>query len=255
MCKSIAREPFQIYPLLMIFLITIVVYSRIFMTSIETRIADKIASISAIADELPSVVIIHRFFGETSSIEYMSKRGLAMLDISLEELKMLGESYFEHFMNQQDTADYIPKLIAMLERNDQNEVITFFQQVRSSIVTDWEWHLSSIKVLMRDDEGKPLLLIVCAVPVIPLQHITNKISRLLEENNFIRKQSVQYASLTPREKELLRLIAMGKSNKEISSEMFISVNTTETHRKNIKAKLKVSSAFELNQYASAFDLI
>jgi DNA-binding CsgD family transcriptional regulator len=33
------------------------------------------------------------------------------------------------------------------------------------------------------------------------------------------------------------------------------VNTTETHRKNIKAKLKVSSTFELNQYASAFDMI
>jgi DNA-binding CsgD family transcriptional regulator len=108
---------------------------------------------------------------------------------------------------------------------------------------------------MRDDSGKPLLLIVCAVPINPLQHITNKISRLLEENIFIRKQSNNYATLTPRERELMRLIAMGKSNKEISSEMFISVNTTETHRKNIKAKLKVSSTFELNQFASAFDMI
>ena len=239
----------------MIFMTTIVVYSSTFMTTIESRIADKIASISAIADELPSVVIIHRFFGDTSSIEYMSKMGLAMLNISLEELKALGGNYFEHYMNQQDAADYTPKLFAMLERNDQNEVITFFQQVRSSLVADWEWHLSSIKVLMRDDSGKPLLLIVCAVPINPLQHITNKISRLLEENIFIRKQSNNYATLTPRERELMRLIAMGNSNKEISSEMFISVNTTETHRKNIKAKLKVSSTFELNQFASAFDMI
>lgn len=225
------------------------------MTSIEKRIADKIASISAIADELPSIVIIHRFFGDTSSIEYMSKKGLMILNITLKELKALGGDYFEQYMNQQDAADYIPKLFAMLERNDQNEVITFFQQIRSSLIADWVWHLSSIKVLMRDDDGKPLLLIVCAVPVNPLQHINNKISRLLDENNFIRKQSINYASLTPRERELLRFIALGKSNKEISSEMFISLNTTETHRKNIKAKLKVNSTFELNQYASAFDII
>ena len=239
----------------MIFLITIVVYSSTFMTSIESRIADKIASISAIADDLPSVIIIHRVLIESSSIEYMSKSGLEMLNISLDELKALGGNYFEHFMNKQDAEDYNPKLFAMFKRNNQNEVITFFQQMRPSVLADWEWHLSSVKILMRDDNGKPLLLIVSAVPVNPLQHITNKISRLLEENNFVRNQSIHYDLLTPREKELLRLMAKGKSNKEISSEMFISVNTTETHRKNIKAKLKVSSAFELNQYASAFDLI
>lgn len=225
------------------------------MTPIETRIAEKIATISAVADELPSMIIIHRFFGNSSSVEYMSKRGLELLHISLDELKALGENYFLHFLNQEDAADYIPKMFELLERNDENEVFTFFQQARWSISADWEWHLSSIKILMRDDDGKPLLLIVSAVPVNPLSHVTNKISRLLEENNFIRKQSQNYATLTRREKEIMCLVARGKSNKEISNEMFISVNTAETHRKNIKVKLKVSSTFELNQYAIAFDLI
>ena len=225
------------------------------MTPIETRIAEKIATISAVADELPSMIIIHRFFGNSSSVEYMSKRGLELLHISLDELKALGENYFLHFLNQEDAADYIPKMFELLERNDENEVFTFFQQARWSISADWEWHLSSIKILMRDDDGKPLLLIVSAVPVNPLLHVTNKISRLLEENNFIRKQSRNYATLTRREKEIMCLVALGKSNKEISNEMFISVNTAETHRKNIKVKLKVNSTFELYQYAIAFDLI
>lgn len=225
------------------------------MRCIETRIAEKITEIRATADELPCVIVIHRFLGKTSSIEYMSKRGLDLLDISLEELRALGEDYFLHYMNQQDAKDYIPKMFDLLERNEKNEVITFFQQIRPSVYADWQWHLSSVKILMRDDEKNPLLLIVSAVPVNPLLHITKKISRLLDENNFIRKNYENFALLTPREKEVLRLIAQGKTSKEISVEIFISVNTSETHRKNIKTKLKANSLFDLNQYASAFDLV
>jgi DNA-binding NarL/FixJ family response regulator len=55
--------------------------------------------------------------------------------------------------------------------------------------------------------------------------------------------------LTQREKQILRLIVNGKTNKEIAEELFISDRTADTHRTNIKRKLKMSTLAQLIQYA------
>ena len=53
------------------------------------------------------------------------------------------------------------------------------------------------------------------------------------------------AGLSVREKEVLKLIVEGKTNKEIAEELFISVRTVESHRASIIGKLKVKSTTEL----------
>jgi two-component system nitrate/nitrite response regulator NarL len=55
--------------------------------------------------------------------------------------------------------------------------------------------------------------------------------------------------LTQREKQILRLIVNGKTNKEIAEDLFISDRTADTHRTNIKRKLKMSTLAQLIQYA------
>jgi len=55
--------------------------------------------------------------------------------------------------------------------------------------------------------------------------------------------------LTNREQTILLQLAQGKSNKEVASELDISVRTVETHRKNIKRKLGISSTAGLTRYA------
>lgn len=57
------------------------------------------------------------------------------------------------------------------------------------------------------------------------------------------------AVLTPREREVLQLLAEGWSTKKIASHLNISVKTVETHRRHIMAKLKVHSIAELTKYA------
>jgi DNA-binding NarL/FixJ family response regulator len=56
-------------------------------------------------------------------------------------------------------------------------------------------------------------------------------------------------SLTVREREILKLIAEGKSNKEIGDLLFISVRTVERHRANMMSKLNIRKTAELVQYA------
>ncbi|WP_037309767.1 response regulator transcription factor [Ruegeria halocynthiae] len=56
-------------------------------------------------------------------------------------------------------------------------------------------------------------------------------------------------ALTGREQTILLELAQGKSNKEVASVLDISVRTVETHRKNIKRKLGISSTAGLTRYA------
>jgi DNA-binding NarL/FixJ family response regulator len=56
-------------------------------------------------------------------------------------------------------------------------------------------------------------------------------------------------SLTNREREVLKLIAEGKSNKEIGDVLFISVHTVERHRANIMGKLNLKGTADLVKYA------
>ena len=59
----------------------------------------------------------------------------------------------------------------------------------------------------------------------------------------------QEGALSDREREVIRLVAMGLSNKEIAERMFISVNTVMTHRRNISRKLDIHAAAGLTIYA------
>ncbi len=56
-------------------------------------------------------------------------------------------------------------------------------------------------------------------------------------------------ALTEREQTILLQLASGKSNKEVAGALDISVRTVETHRKNIKRKLGISSTAGLTRYA------
>lgn len=62
------------------------------------------------------------------------------------------------------------------------------------------------------------------------------------------KQSARDA-LTEREQTILLQLAQGKSNKQVALALDISVRTVETHRKNIRAKLGISSIAGLTRYA------
>ena len=80
-----------------------------------------------------------------------------------------------------------------------------------------------------------------------------KISRILAEEyvRALKQKGVadSYELLTTREREILQLLAEGKTNKEVATSLNISVYTAETHRGNILQKLNLHSTAELVLYA------
>jgi len=63
------------------------------------------------------------------------------------------------------------------------------------------------------------------------------------------KLSVARSPLTEREREILQLLAEGRSSKEIAAHLGVSVKTVETHRRNMMQKLNMRSVAELTKYA------
>ncbi len=98
------------------------------------------------------------------------------------------------------------------------------------------------------------------------QQLTSSIRAVMEGRNYlcpeigeivvddyIKKLSANETSgvspLSPREREVLQLIAEGNSTKEIASNLSVSVKTADTHRQQIMKKLNCRSVAELTKYA------
>ncbi|WP_293576245.1 response regulator transcription factor [Phaeobacter sp.] len=69
------------------------------------------------------------------------------------------------------------------------------------------------------------------------------------EGSLKPKHEPEREALTGREQTILLELAQGKSNKDVANTLDISVRTVETHRKNIKRKLGISSTAGLTRYA------
>ena len=70
-----------------------------------------------------------------------------------------------------------------------------------------------------------------------------------------RGKKEPFAQLTVREREVLVLIAEGKSNKEIASDLDVGVRTIETHRERIMRRLNIHSVAGLTKFAIANGMI
>lgn len=108
--------------------------------------------------------------------------------------------------------------------------------------------------VLKSDAGRDLVAAVDAL----CQHrtfFTSKVARMVLDGylrSHLRPSQGKAAvrdPLTAREREVLQLIAEGKSTKQVAEELGMSVKTAETHRTNIMRKLDLHSVGELIRYA------
>ena len=106
--------------------------------------------------------------------------------------------------------------------------------------------------LLKDSAETDLIAAVRAVTA-GRAFFSPTVSKVLAEDYVrqlrLRDEEDSFELLTSREREVLQLLAEGKSNKEVASVLGISLYTAETHRANIIAKLNIHSVPELILYA------
>ena len=82
-----------------------------------------------------------------------------------------------------------------------------------------------------------------------------EVSEKLEHRHEVAEEFRLFEELTSREKEVLLLIAQGKSNQEIADECFITLKTVKTHVSNILSKLQVEDRTQATIYAFKHRLV
>jgi DNA-binding NarL/FixJ family response regulator len=103
--------------------------------------------------------------------------------------------------------------------------------------------------ILKDDADRILLAAVDAVRL-HKPYFSARVSGAADSADTSSSDAARSRSrLTPREREILQLLAEAKSNKEVASILGISVNTAEAHRANIMLKLDLHSVAELVHYA------
>jgi DNA-binding NarL/FixJ family response regulator len=108
--------------------------------------------------------------------------------------------------------------------------------------------------LLKSDAGRDLVHAVRAL-IEDKPFFTSKVARMVLQG-FLRrpagneeKEPSTATQLSMREREIVQLLAEGKSNKEVAQLLGISVKTAETHRTNIMRKLEMHSITDLVRYA------
>ncbi|SDP73165.1 LuxR C-terminal-related transcriptional regulator [Desulforhopalus singaporensis] len=114
---------------------------------------------------------------------------------------------------------------------------------------------SGVKGFLSKDSGPSCLLNALQIVAkgqlwVERKFFDHYFERLAEkELEHQRKAEKDKDVLTPREKEVLKLLAKGSSNKEIGAKLFISEKTVKSHLSNIFKKLKVNSRLEAFLYS------
>jgi DNA-binding NarL/FixJ family response regulator len=112
--------------------------------------------------------------------------------------------------------------------------------------------------VLKSDAGRSLVLAIEA-----LSHhkpfFTARVSQSLLDNYLKSAVATDETSvfhlLTDRERQIVQMLAEGKSNKEVASLLSISVKTVETHRATVMRKLGINSIVELVRYAIRNQLV
>jgi two-component system response regulator NreC len=126
-----------------------------------------------------------------------------------------------------------------------------------SMHSDESYVIRSLKAgarayLLKDSAEADLIAAIHAI-TLGKSFFSPAVSRLLKEDYMHQLAEAGYEDsyqlLTPREREVLQLVAEGKSNKEVAQMLNLSLYTVETHRTHILQKLNLHSVPELILYA------
>jgi RNA polymerase sigma factor (sigma-70 family) len=163
------------------------------------------------------------------------------LGLSKEEVREMGPQIFADIMHPDD---FNLTMQAQDHFKNNKSMFSGMARFRMKGTNDYRWMVGTAVPFVRDQDGQ-IKEIVSAF--LDLSVIGDSNKQLIDAlNEVLRRQHDNLLNkLTAREKEILALAVQGLNNKEIARQLNLSRYTIETHRKNIRLKLKVHNMTEL----------
>lgn len=158
----------------------------------------------------------------------------------------------------------IPCSVAEVRSEDYMEAIARLHPailIVDPVTTDVEWgalkssSASPVKIIAILSQQMPKESLRWFDDTFSIYDSVETITETVKRNIRSEEESDKSKDLSPREKEVIVGIVKGLSNKEIASEMNVSVNTVMTHRRNIAAKLHIHTPAGLTIFAIVSNLV
>ncbi|MEX2592048.1 MAG: helix-turn-helix transcriptional regulator [Anditalea sp.] len=184
------------------------------------------------------------------NFQFVNEKGCCWFCLSKEKILNMGERFFKKFYHP-DTIEFeFPKIKRFYKSNDCNTVYSNYQQIFNPSIQAYAVCL----VFIKKCSCFPGFVSITQ-PIEKDLSISKKMNRIISEELFKKNHIKDFEYLTLRETEILKLLAEGLNNPQISDQLYISRRTVEQHRKNINRKLHVHSYKDIMAYAYAFDLV
>jgi DNA-binding NarL/FixJ family response regulator len=138
------------------------------------------------------------------------------------------------------------ELIIIQHRYPESHFLLFSEELTEDFLKRVTCSTEAFSIILKDcskEEIYSALQSIFTSKRFICHHVINQLSTKKQVDTTDNKK------LTATEKEILRLMAMGKSTKEIAAERFLSIHTVITHRKNIFRKLEINNLHEATKYA------
>ncbi|OGU14060.1 MAG: hypothetical protein A2076_12030 [Geobacteraceae bacterium GWC2_53_11] len=138
--------------------------------------------------------------------------------------------------------------IKILLADDETSMREALRRLLELYETDVDYDGGDVTVACAGELKPDAVVIDIAMPGLNCIDVTH---RTVGEyiHNQLNAETAMISILTPRERDVLKLVSEGRSNSQIAADLDISAKTVDTHRQNLMAKLEIRGIADLTKYA------
>ena len=230
----------------------------------QTSFPDYYSSFEFVQQLFPSWVVLLCSL-RNQSVQYVSENCVNVFGYTARKMRtMTLEDFTSHIHpDDQEPVTRIMKYVFQLTKEipyDKYDQYRFITNHRHRHANGQYFHLYDEQIALRNKDGQHLFLTLYKdlSEEKPFSQVKLEISRL-EKGSYKAIEeyvpSLPQQVITRREREILRLIQYGQSNKEIANRLYISEHTARNHRSNLFEKAKARNVIELLNNAKAMQWI
>lgn len=202
-----------------------------------------------VLDSIPAIINVNQVDDRddpSGNFNLWANRQLIdFIGYSREEISEMGFNFFQETMHPDD----LELIAAALDKITSDNTPVHGGMMRLKPKNgDYQWFIGNMAVMEMKD-GKPWRVVVNVQNLEQMNDTRNQIIQLIRENLQLKNQ-LRFQNLSKREKQIVKLIAKGQTDKEIAKNLSISPATVKTHRHNIIQKLQLKNKAAIAQFAT-----